>query len=75
MARKNAHIHADGAGVRCPKCGNGSRSRVVETRSHDGRVFRRRRCACGTRYSTVEQAMRDTIYGVVIKNKPVEIVP
>ncbi len=42
--------------LRCPKCGD-DQSYVVDSRSVDGGVRRRRECcACGNRYTTYESA-------------------
>ena len=53
----------DGVGVRCSVCGS-QRSMVMETRSNNGAVYRRRKCqACGARFKTREQAYAaDTKY-------------
>lgn len=43
--------------MKCSKCGKESRSRVVESRPHDGRVWRRRMCGiCFNYFVTVERA-------------------
>lgn len=41
--------------IACPSC-QSTRSEVTVTRSHSGRVYRRRRCkSCDKLYTTVEQ--------------------
>jgi transcriptional regulator NrdR family protein len=44
----------DGQGPECPVCG-GHVNTVVETRSHEAKTWRRRKCTlCDTRFTTVE---------------------
>lgn len=44
----------DLVGLACPKC-SGTRSRVVETRAHENRQFRKRLCvSCKVHYWTAE---------------------
>jgi transcriptional regulator NrdR family protein len=59
-ARKPAHALGDGRGCVCPAC-EGSVSSVTETRSHGGKVFRRRQCRCGFAYTTVEEVIDRSI--------------
>lgn len=48
------HGQFSGKGIQCVHCGH-SISHVVESRSHDGVVLRRRECkSCKKRYSTNE---------------------
>ena len=43
--------------IRCSRCLKTSRCRVLESRPHDGRVWRRRQCGlCLKTYVTVEDA-------------------
>ena len=42
--------------MKCPHCNADTKSPVIETRNHDGGVYRARRCdSCGTRFVTVER--------------------
>jgi len=44
--------------MKCPYCGN-DKSQVVDSRTKpDGNIYRRRRCECGIRYTTVERVYR-----------------
>jgi transcriptional regulator NrdR family protein len=59
--------------IPCPSCGS-TRSEVTVTRSHDGRVYRRRRCkSCSKLYTTIEQYspgwMADAIKDTEIPNE------
>lgn len=59
---------ADGDGVACPSCG-GHRSGVVETRHHKGVTFRRRKCRCGSAFTTVEVVTDNTMHNIIAKGE------
>ena len=43
--------------MRCSRCAKTTRAKVLESRPHDGRVFRRRQCGvCFAIFVTVEEA-------------------
>lgn len=45
----------EGRSMKCPKCGGESKAVVMETRKHDGDIYRRRMCgACGVPIVTRE---------------------
>ena len=58
----------DGAGAACPVCGS-SLSKVIETRAHNNVVLRRRRCRCSEVFTTAEQTIDNTIWGVIVKGE------
>lgn len=58
----------DGAGAACPVCGS-SLSKVIETRAHNNVVLRRRRCRCGEVFTTAEQTIDNTMWGVIVKGE------
>ena len=47
--------------MRCPHCNTNDNSKVVETRKHDGAVYRRRKCfSCDANFVSLEGASADT---------------
>ena len=60
----------DHTALTCPHCRRAA-SGVVETRSHDNKIYRRRACrACGERFTTLEQVVgTDGIKAMIAKEK------
>lgn len=58
----------DGKGATCPIC-DSTRSSVIETRSHQHQVIRRRECKCGETYTTIEKTIDASMRDVIIHKR------